>query len=297
MASGIPYTPKPVTDIFTPYQTDIDRRKCTRTKPMKILALGLGRTGTASLRAALHELGYETYHMMNASVENPPDCLCWMDAFAAKYEGKGKFGRREWDALLGHCSAVSDWPAVAFSKELIETYPDAKVIVTTRDVNSWHSSVMKTVDWRANDPELKAIAKFDWGAGLYYPMLRKFWDHFFYGDFEHRGKERFHEYYQEIRELVPPNNLLEYQVKSGWEPLCRYLREPVPDKPFPQSNTAEQFVQRCQLQNRRQMMNVLFRVMVVATFLSATFTFTRWIPPSFNHLTPASLMKGLSLPG
>ena len=71
---------------------------------MRVLALGLGRTGTASLRAALQELGYtDTYHMMSASVENPPDCLCWQDAFAAKYDGKGKFGREEWDTLLGHC--------------------------------------------------------------------------------------------------------------------------------------------------------------------------------------------------
>jgi hypothetical protein len=39
---------------------------------MKVLALGLGRTGTASLRTALKELGYtDTYHMMSASVENP----------------------------------------------------------------------------------------------------------------------------------------------------------------------------------------------------------------------------------
>lgn len=41
-----PYTPKPITDIFTA-DTDIDRRKCVRTVPMKVLALGLGRTGTA----------------------------------------------------------------------------------------------------------------------------------------------------------------------------------------------------------------------------------------------------------
>jgi len=295
MASGIPYTPKPATDIFTPYQTDIDRRRCTRTKPMKVLALGLGRTGTASLRAALNELGYnDTYHMMNASVENPPDCLCWMDAFAAKYEGKGTFGRKEWDALLGHCMAVCDWPAVAFAKELIEAYPEAKVIITTRDVDSWHASVMKTVNWRANDPELKAVANFDWGAGLYYPMLRKFWDHFFYGDFENRGKERFNDYYKEIRETVPAGNLLEFRVSSGWRPLCEYLGEPVPETPFPRSNDAEQFVERCRTQNRKQMMNVLFRAMVVgvpvlATFLSATLAFTHWAPAAINPLASSPI--------
>lgn len=41
-----PYTPKPVTDIFT-HDTDINRRECRRVVPMRVLALGLGRTGTA----------------------------------------------------------------------------------------------------------------------------------------------------------------------------------------------------------------------------------------------------------
>lgn len=255
---------------------------------MRVLALGLGRTGTASLRSALKELGYtDTYHMMSASVENPPDCLCWMDAFAAKYEGKGKFGREEWDALLGHCQAVCDWPAVAFAKELIEAYPEAKIIITTRDVDSWHKSVMKTVNWRANDPELKAVANFDWAAGLYHPMLRKFWKYFFYDDFENQGKQRFHDYYQEIRELVPADQLLEYRVGSGWEPLCEFLGDKVPDKEFPQSNDAEHFVQRCRTQNRKQMMNVVFRALVVgvpvvATALSATFAYTHYLP-KFAH--------------
>jgi len=109
--------------------------------------------------------------MMSASVENPPDCLMWSDALASKYDGKGTFGREQWDQLLGHCQAVCDWPAVAFAKELIEAYPDAKVLVTTRDIDSWHASTMKTVHWRATEPELKAVGKFDWAAGMYQPML------------------------------------------------------------------------------------------------------------------------------
>jgi hypothetical protein len=247
--------------------------------------LGLGRTGTASLRAALQELGYtDTYHMMSASVENPPDCLCWMDAFAAKYEGRGKFGREEWDSLLGHCQAVCDWPAVAFAKELIEAYPEAKVIITTRDVDSWHKSVMKTVNWRANDGELKAIAQFDWAAGLYYPMLRKFWQYFFYDDFENRGKERFHDYYAEIRSLVEPGRLLEYRVSSGWRPLCEHLGEPVPDVPFPRSNDADGFVQRCRTQNRKQMMNVLFRAMVVGVPILTTVVASSFAYKNFGRI-------------
>ena len=289
MASGIPYTPKPATDIFTTYQTDINRRVCKRQVPMRVLALGLGRTGTASLRAALNILGYnDTYHMMCASVENPPDCLCWMDAFAAKYDGKGKFGREEWDALLGHCQAVCDWPAVAFAPELIAAYPEAKVIITTRDVDSWYHSVLKTVNWRANDPELRAVSNFDWAAGLYYPMLRKFWECFFGGDFEKNGKQKFHEYYKELRDMMPPGKLLEYRVSSGWRPLCEYLGEPIPDVPFPRSNDTDAFVDRCRKQNRKQMMNVVVRASVVgvplvATALSAYMAYSHYLPTVSAH--------------
>lgn len=231
---------------------------------MKVLCLGVGRTGTSSLRLALRELGYkECYHMMCASAENPPDNLMWQDAFAAKFDGKGKFGREEWDALLGHCQAVCDWPAIAFAKELIEAYPEAKVVLCTRDVNSWYASTLKTVNWRANDPELKWLSKFDWASGLYYPMLRRFWDCFFYGDFEKYGKQRFHEHYEEVRSLVPPERLLNYRIGEGWDPLCEFLEHKVPDMPFPNVNDSSAFVETKRARNRAQMMNVAFRALVV----------------------------------
>ena len=83
---------------------------------MKVLILGLGRTGTASMRMAMKQLGYvDTYHMMSASIENPPDALLWQDAFTAKYQGIGKFCREDWDQLLGHCQVhdhgVSECPS------------------------------------------------------------------------------------------------------------------------------------------------------------------------------------------
>lgn len=165
------YKSKPLTDMFT-NDTDINRKDCRRTQPMRILALGLGRTGTASLRAALKELGFtDCYHMMSASVENPPDCLMWSAALAAKYDKTGYFGPEHWDQLTGHCQAITDWPSVAFAKELIEAYPKAKVILTTRDLEKWHDSTLKTVHWRATEPILKLLSKVDWASGMYQPML------------------------------------------------------------------------------------------------------------------------------
>lgn len=79
--------------------------------------------------------------MRAASTESPRDCLMWMRAIRAKWDGEGEFGKPEWDQLLGHCQAVCDLPAAAFAPELIAAYPNAKVILTNRDVDSWHKYV------------------------------------------------------------------------------------------------------------------------------------------------------------
>jgi hypothetical protein len=93
----------------------------------------------AAVRTALRSLGYlETYHMRAASTETPRDCELWMQAIKAKWDGEGKFDKQDWDQLLGHCQAVCDLPAAAFAPELIAAYPNAKVILTMRDPESWH---------------------------------------------------------------------------------------------------------------------------------------------------------------
>jgi hypothetical protein len=214
------------------------------------------------MRAAMNQLGYvDTYHMMNCSIENPPDALLWMDALRAKYDGVGKpFTRKDWDKLLGGCQAVCDWPAVAFAKELIEAYPEAKVVLTCRDVDSWHASTMKTVWWRVMDPELKMLSYVSWAASMYQPMLEKFFDTFFEGDFPNRGKAIYLRHYDEVRSMVPKERLLDnYSVKHGWGPLCHFLGEPLPRNgllPFPNVNDNSDFVARSRRRNRMQMYNV-----------------------------------------
>lgn len=214
------------------------------------------------MRAAMKQLGYvDTYHMMNCSIENPPDALMWMDALCAKYDKQGApFTRADWDQLLGGAQAVCDWPSIAFARELIEAYPEAKVVLTNRDVDSWHASTMKTVYWRVTDRELRWLARVDWAAGMYYPMLKKFFDCFFEGDFVGRGKDVFRRHYDEVRALVPKERLLEYRVTDGWEPLCRFLDEPVPKGvAFPNVNDNSDFVARSRRRNRNQMYNVALR--------------------------------------
>lgn len=101
--------------VKTTTPTQIDRRHGQRTRPMEVLCLGRERTGTLSLRVALLQLGYyDVYHMSSVLIENPIDCEMWNDALDAKFKPTGQgsgekkpFGRKEWDALLGHCAAVT----------------------------------------------------------------------------------------------------------------------------------------------------------------------------------------------
>lgn len=199
----------------------------------------------------------------------------WMDALRAKYDGEGeRFTRADWDQLLGDAQAVCDWPSIAFARELIEAYPEAKVVLTNRDVHSWHASTMKTVYWRVTDPELRWLSKFDWAASMYYPMLCKFFDGFFEGDFPNRGKDVFQRHYAEVRSLVPKDRLLEYRVTDGWGPLCEFLGEPVPKEyPFPNANDNSDFVTRSRRRNRNQMKNCALRwvlqfVLTILLFLA-----------------------------
>ena len=39
-----------------------------------------------------------------------------------------------------------------------------------------------------------------------------------------------------LKRIVPPERLHFFNVKDGWEPLCKILDVPVPEEPFPRIN-------------------------------------------------------------
>ena len=39
-----------------------------------------------------------------------------------------------------------------------------------------------------------------------------------------------------VKASVPPDNLLVFECREGWEPLCAFLGVPVPNEPFPHVN-------------------------------------------------------------
>ncbi|MCJ1251261.1 hypothetical protein MMC30_008492 [Trapelia coarctata] len=147
--------------LFLP-STDIDRHKCKRVVPMQVLNPSFPRTGTMSMQVALNILGYSCYHS-SLFFSNICDYGMWNEALEAKLFGKGPmFTRADWDQPLGDHSAVSsDVSPVAFAEDLVEAYPDAKVILVELDVESWFKSWSSTVVGRVWSPVMQFIADID----------------------------------------------------------------------------------------------------------------------------------------
>lgn len=130
------------------------------------------------------------------------------------------------------------------------------------------------------DPASHLISQFDWAFSLYRPMLLLLWDRFFQGDFENKGKDVYTQHYNLVRQIVPSNRLLEYDVSHGWEPLCSFLGEEIPDKPFPFTNTSNDFATGLRSQNNAKIRDAIFKAMLFllsSTCIWMTFVYiSRW---------------------
>jgi Sulfotransferase domain len=56
--------------------------------------------------------------------------------------------------------------------------------------------------------------------------------------------EVFERHNEAVRRRVPPERLLVFDVREGWEPLCNFLGVEMPDGPFPRLNEAREMRRR-----------------------------------------------------
>ncbi|KAF7320710.1 hypothetical protein HMN09_00156500 [Mycena chlorophos] len=230
-------------------RTWIDRRGAKRTVPMEVLVLGYPRTGTASMHSALVQLGYNEVHHMFAVFTNPMDADLWREAFEARFEGKGEPWKTEqFDQVLGHCAAVTDCPGVTLSEDLIAAYPNAKVILTMRDPEKWWGSFSTTILPATRSTALRVGMLLDpAGFGRLGPMSRAAAQHLLHVDpnLDTVTKESaitaFNAHYARIKALVPPERLLEFDMRQGWGPLCEFLGKDKPEGDFPRANDGTMF--------------------------------------------------------
>lgn len=196
------------------------------------------------MQQALTRLGYQTSHGFDMH-RNKPDCDMWVEAINVKYYGDTSItlDHTFWDQLLGHVSAVTDTPANMFGKELIESYPEAKVVLVERDIDSWYPSFERALIKSQEIPFLDLLLKFDKATARMVPVVR---EGVMKGQFRaqdtkewrRNAKDVYKSHYAEIRALLKdqPERILEYKLGSGWEPLCNFLDKPIPGDEFPRVN-------------------------------------------------------------
>ena len=199
---------------------------------MEAIGAGFGRTGTSSLQAALEELlGGKCYHMKDI-IMHPAQLQAWHE-FAV-----GKKSTMDWELLFEGYVAIVDCPACIYYKEIMEVFPEAKIILTVRDSQSWWKSfnrLMSMVDkarlLRFFIPKLRKLSQF---------ADKIIIENVFGGRMEKENCINiFERHNQEVRELVPKDRLLEYDVAQGWKTLCEFLGVEVPKKPFPHLNAGK----------------------------------------------------------
>jgi hypothetical protein len=122
-----------------------------RTKPLEVICVGPPRSATESLQHALLQLGYDhTYHGWDLIFEEPHRMPGWHRLARRKFfgdpDGDCHISAQEFDELLGHSVAVTDAASSVFAAEMIEAYPNAKIILNTRkDLDKWHASAIKNI--------------------------------------------------------------------------------------------------------------------------------------------------------
>ena len=216
---------------------------------MKVIGAGFGRTGTASLKVALEELGFGPCYHMTEVFANPEHADFWLAAWRGEPV--------HWDAVLGSYEATVDWPACTFYAELMERHPDAKVLLSVRDPERWYESTRSTIYELGRISTGSPLARlsfallslfvfgtFKTGQG---PMTEEIvWQGTFDGKFEdkHHAIEVFNRHNEEVQRRVPQEQLLVYEVKDGWAPLCEFLGVEQPEEPFPRLNDATEMRRR-----------------------------------------------------
>ena len=186
--------------------------------PTRIFGIGMHRTGTLSLHAALTILGYQSTH--------------WSSARRARqfYEDMTSIGS---SPIVDWSYAFSDLPVSILYHELDMAYPGSKFILTTRDDLGWLDSVRR--HWLSSDRQ-------EWAKDGFSDQLHEI----VYGCTEFDADIFLARYRRHNVEAVEyfshrPQDLLVMNMSdgAGWHELCGFLRRWIPKVDYPKTHTKE----------------------------------------------------------
>ncbi len=195
---------------------------------LQVVGAGLGRTGTHSLKIALERLLGGTCHHMIEVFAHPDEVPVWHAAALGEMPN--------WQEFLAGYTAQVDWPGGSFYRELAEAFPDALVLLSVRDPDSWYRSASNTI-FNALEPSDGAEDN-PWLDMIMAIVSARFCTEV---DNPDAMKKAFVAHNDEVRDTIPADRLLVWEASDGWAPICERLGVAVPDMPFPLTNTTNEF--------------------------------------------------------
>ncbi|WP_235854787.1 sulfotransferase family protein [Nonomuraea aridisoli] len=215
---------------------------------IEVIGAGLPRTGTLSLKAALERLGFGPCYHMFELYDHLELIDRWLPGVPETREG--------WERLFAGYRSCVDWPASFFWRPLAEAFPEARVILTVRDPRSWYDSFRGMIRLRVASMAQEAPSpeelEFRTRFARIQPLLRRIAEETFgAGGFPYRmpapqqAVRAFERHVTTVEESLPPDRLLVFDVREGWEPLCSFLGAAVPEgEPFPRLNDLDAVKER-----------------------------------------------------
>jgi len=214
----------------------------------ELIVIGAGqmRTGTMSTHLALERLlGKPCYHMKYVIRNQEEAVPKWIKAF----DRNGNLTEEEWREIFRGYLATVDNPGCQFYKELMEVFPNAKVLLNVRDADAWVKSIRQTTvaeEW--GKLRRSWFGRYGIRRSLFQLLDKKFLRGYpsaleYASDQE--WKDYFNRWNEEVIRYVPKDRLLVFRVEEGWGPLCRFLQVPEPvGEPFPRVNDSAEFKRR-----------------------------------------------------
>lgn len=202
---------------------------------LEVIGAGAGRTGTQSLKVALERLLDGPCYDMWDLLKNPTHVAIWERALNGQ--------EVDWDSLFADHRATVDWTAASFYPELAAAYPDALVVLSLRDPDSWWGSVRRTMvdalgseTQPADTPMAQALVPArEFNLKMLAERFSPRWTD------EASAKEALARHNDAVRATISEDRLVEWHPGDGWGPLCAALEVPEPSEPFPHVNTTAHF--------------------------------------------------------
>jgi len=218
---------------------------------MKVICAGYIKTGTKSIAKALQHLGFTVFDWE----EQMFDFLDhWVDVFQNGTKPDVK-------RVYQNADVCVDTPGYFFLEEILEAFPDCKVILSVREEDSWIESLVRQLH-SLYAARSKIVSMLSPTARKLYYVVDSFHNATI-GSCNTKStyviRKRYRIHNHRVKSIVTTDKLLVYNVKQGWKPLCDFLECDVPSIAFPHENIKAEITNTFVMTRYGQQVNREFR--------------------------------------